>query len=79
VDATEIWLWHAGAPVSLMLRDASGERRTIILGADIAAGERPQGVVPAYVWQAAAADDGWALVSCVVAPEFIWEGFDVET
>jgi hypothetical protein len=79
VDATEIWLWHAGAPLNLKVRDADGFEETIPLGADLAAGERPHGVVPAHAWQSAASLGAWTLVSCVVAPGFEFEGFELET
>jgi predicted cupin superfamily sugar epimerase len=46
-----------------------------VLGPDVLAGETPQAVVPAGDWQAARADAGWALVSCVVAPGFDFAGF----
>lgn len=76
VDAAEIWLWHAGAPLRLMT--APGEAGPVTetrLGSDIAGGEAPQIVIPAHHWQAAEADAGWALVSCVVSPGFEFSGF----
>jgi uncharacterized protein len=33
--------------------------------------------VPAGAWQAARAEAGWALVSCVVAPGFDFAGFEM--
>lgn len=56
VDAAELWLWHAGAPLTLRT-DAA----TVRLGSDVAGGEVPQALVPAGAWQAAEADTGWAL------------------
>ena len=41
-----------------------------MLGPDLAAGERPQGVVPAHAWQAAQSLGDWTLVGCTVAPGF---------
>jgi len=77
VDAAEIWLWHGGAPLELLVCDdeADPEPRPHRLGMDIAAGERPQAVVPAGAWQAARGLDGWSLVSCTVAPAFEFAGF----
>src|SRR5215218_5320048 len=43
VDAVEVWHYHAGSPLALQIADTSGIR-TLRLGADLAAGERPQGV-----------------------------------
>ena len=42
----------------------------IRLGADLAAGERPQAAVPAGAWQAAESLGDWTLVGCTVAPGF---------
>lgn len=78
VDAAEIWLWHAGAPLTLSLADsAAGPVRTVHLGGDVLAGESPQAVVPVHAWQAAAPEGGWTLVSCVVAPGFDFAGFEL--
>jgi predicted cupin superfamily sugar epimerase len=46
-----------------------------LLGGDVLAGQSPQLTIPAGHWQAAEARDGWALVSCVVAPGFDFAGF----
>ena len=77
LDAAEIWHFHAGAPLALEL-SADGTTRTLLrLGVDLAAGERPQGVVPAGTWQAAASLGDWTLVGCTVAPGFRFEGFEM--
>lgn len=72
VDAAEIWLWHAGAPLTLRIDDT--EHR---LGPDVLAGEAPQLLVPPHAWQSAGADSGWTLVSCIVAPGFDFAGFEL--
>jgi uncharacterized protein len=76
VDGDELWLWHAGSPLTLLIGGEEGvtERR---LGGEVAVGERPQALVPAGSWQAAEARDSWALVSCVVAPAFEFAGFEL--
>ena len=73
VDATEIWLWHAGAP----LRLAIGAAPPVRLGLDLAHGHVLQAVVPAHAWQAAESEGAWILVSCVVAPAFRFDGFEL--
>ena len=76
VDATELWLFHAGSP--LRLRTAvsdAGPVQQIQLGPDVLSGEQPQVQIPASEWQAAEADRGWALVSCIVSPGFEFAGF----
>ena len=76
VDADEIWLHHAGAP--LILRATGGARiDEYLLGSDLGAGQRPQAVVPAGRWQSAATTGAWTLVSCVVAPGFDFAGFEL--
>lgn len=76
VDAAEIWLWHAGS--ALLLSTAPGDDgpvEALRLGGDVLLGEVPQHVIAPYHWQAAQADRGWALVSCIVAPAFEFSGF----
>jgi len=74
VDAAEVWHYYAGAPLALSIAE---QRRTasVRLGADIAAGERPQAIVPAGAWQAAESLGDWTLVGCTVAPGFEFAGF----
>ncbi len=78
VDAAEVWHWHAGAPLALEIAPASGGgRERLMLGADLVAGERPQGVVPAHAWQAAQSLGEWTLVGCTVAPGFEFAKFEL--
>lgn len=76
VDAVETWHFHAGAPLELSLWDGGPVTR-LRLGTDLAAGARPQGIVPAGVWQAAASLGAWTLVGCTVAPGFEFAGFEL--
>jgi predicted cupin superfamily sugar epimerase len=76
VDAAEIWHWHAGAPLELTLF-AEGRHTVHRLGADLPGGERPQGVVPAGVWQSARSLGAWTLVGCTVAPGFEFAHFEL--
>ena len=79
VRSDELWLWHTGGPLTLLL-GGSGESPTptdeLVLGTDIDAGQRPQVLIPGGVWQSAApAGDEPVLVSCVVSPGFDFEDF----
>jgi predicted cupin superfamily sugar epimerase len=76
IDATEIWHWYAGAPLALSILQDGAERRAI-LGNDFEAGQRPQCVVPASVWQAAKTLGAFTLVGCTVAPGFLFEQFEL--
>ena len=76
VDATEIWLFHAGAPLILSISaDARGPASDLRLGADIAQGQSPQGIVPPHHWQSARSEGDFTLVSCTVSPGFRFDGF----
>ena len=78
VDATEIWHFHAGAALLLRIAEtAAGPAGTVRLGPDLAAGERPQAIVPAGWWQAARTSGDWTLVGCTVSPGFTFEGFEL--
>jgi predicted cupin superfamily sugar epimerase len=77
VDAAEAWHWHAGAPLELEVASASGHRERLTLGSDLAAGQRPQAVVPADAWQAAQSLGDWTLVGCTVAPGFEFAKFEL--
>lgn len=76
VDAAEVWNFHAGDPLRLSIHE-NGATRVIVLGADIAAGQQPQAVVPPQAWQAAEPLGAWSLVGCMVAPAFEFAGFEM--
>ena len=75
VDADEIWLWHAGAPLCLSMGETAAREHR--LGPAVLGGELPQIVVPAGHWQAARSLGDWTLVSCTVSPGFRFEGFEL--
>jgi predicted cupin superfamily sugar epimerase len=76
IDAVEVWHYYAGSALVLEIADSDG-RRNIRLGADLAAGEVPQAVVPAQAWQAAESSGDWTLVGCTVAPGFDFATFEL--
>ncbi len=67
VDAVEVWHYYAGA----------GKTEHLRLGADLAAGECPQAIVPKGAWQSASTCGAWTLVGCTVAPAFDFAGFEL--
>ena len=77
VDAAEVWHHYAGGPMGLAMSADGVTAEHHVLGADLAAGQRPQVVVPAGVWQAARPRGEWSLVGCTVAPAFRFEGFEL--
>ncbi len=75
VDATEIWLFHAGAPLVLSISpDDAGPAVDHLLSPDLTKGV-PQLIVPEGHWQAARSTGDWTLVSCTVSPGFRFDGF----
>jgi predicted cupin superfamily sugar epimerase len=76
-DAAEVWNWYAGAPLRLDIAPETEARERVTLGSDLAAGERPQAVVPAHAWQAAETLGEWTLVGCTVAPGFDFAQFEL--
>jgi predicted cupin superfamily sugar epimerase len=77
IDATEVWHYHAGAPLRLEIWEEGGEIRSVTLGTDFAAGETAQGIVPPHAWQLARSLGAWTLVGCTVAPAFLFETFEM--
>ncbi|TWB45238.1 cupin domain-containing protein [Nitrospirillum pindoramense] len=77
LDADEVWHWHAGAPLRLSLSADGLATTDLMLGANLIAGQRPQGVVPAGQWQAAESLGAWTLVGCTVAPAFEFQAFEM--
>ena len=77
VDATEIWLYHSGAPLVLSLSETeTGPAKDHMLGPDLLTA-RPQIIVPENHWQAARSTGAYTLVSCTVSPGFQFEGFEL--
>jgi uncharacterized protein len=65
----EVYAHHLGAPLRLLLLHPDGTVTTPVLGSALSAGQLPQLVVPAGVWQASRSDD-WTLVTTVVVPPY---------
>jgi hypothetical protein len=68
----EIFHFYLGDPVEMLLLLPSGRSAVLTLGPDLAAGQRPQVLVPAGVWQGARLAEGGkvALLGCTVTPGF---------
>lgn len=77
VDAAELWCWQAGAPLVLSVSADGRAAEARRLGPDLGAGEALQGLVPRGHWQSATSLGDWTLVTCVVAPAFRFEGFEM--
>jgi uncharacterized protein len=78
IDAVEVWHYYAGSALLLQIAIAEGcTPHTVKLGPDLAAGERPQAIVPPAAWQCAETTGDWTLVGCTVAPGFEFAGFEM--
>lgn len=68
----EIFHFYLGAPVTMLQLHPDGTGRNIVLGNDLLAGQVPQLVVPAGVWQGTrlVGTDGFALLGATMAPGF---------
>lgn len=74
----EIFHFYLGDPVEMLQLAPDGSGCRLILGADLAAGQRPQVVVPRGVWQGArlVAGGAWALLGTTVAPGFEYRDYE---
>ncbi len=77
----EVFHHYAGDAVQMLQLFPDGSSQQIIIGKDLARGERPQVLAPAQVWQGSRLVDGgaWALLGCTVAPGFEYEDYVDET
>ena len=82
VRSDELWIWQSGGPLVLTIASApdADDARDLVLGPDLAAGHQFQGLVPGGQWQAARpAGADAVLVSCIVAPGFEYEDWQLAT
>jgi predicted cupin superfamily sugar epimerase len=79
IRSDEAWHHHGGGSLLLYEISPTGRAGLTRLGLDLAAGERPQHVVPAGSWFAATPAPGspWSLLSCTVAPGFDFADFEL--
>jgi predicted cupin superfamily sugar epimerase len=74
----EIFHFYLGDPVTMLQLWPDGTSRTIFLGPDLLAGQQPQLVVPATVWQGSHLCDGgeWALLGATMASGFDYADYE---
>jgi predicted cupin superfamily sugar epimerase len=77
VDAEEAWHFVEGGPLELLIYNPVTNRLDrCVLGA-VGDGSQVVSVVPAGAWQAARPLGAYALATCIVAPGFEYEGFEL--
>ena len=78
-----VWLAATGielvvpTPLVLTMSPNGHDAAAVRLGPNLAAGERPQVLVPAGHWQTAESLGEWTLVGCTVTPGFVFESFEL--
>ena len=74
----ETFHFYLGDPVEQLVLEPGGAGRRVVLGHDLAAGQRVQHTVPRGAWQGArlAAGGAWALLGPTVAPGFDLADFE---
>lgn len=75
LDGVEVYHFYAGSPARLLLLGPDGSVAEPVLGPDLAAGQRPQLVVPAGVWQGSSSLGDWTLLGTTMAPPYHDDGF----
>ncbi|MEU1164193.1 cupin domain-containing protein [Streptomyces sp. NPDC005921] len=74
LDSAEVYHYYSGAPLSLLLLLPDGSIEQPVLGPDVLAGQVPQLLVPAGVWQGSSSTGDWTLVGTTMAPPYRDEG-----
>ena len=74
----EIFHLYIGGPVRMLQLFAGGATREVVIGSDILAGQHPQVVVPAGVWQGSRLEPGvdFALLGATMAPGFDYADYE---
>lgn len=78
LKSDEVFHFYAGDAVEMLQLNDSGSGRTLVIGNDLAQGQRPQVVVARGVWQGCRLVKGgeWALLGCTVSPGFEFEDYE---
>lgn len=75
VDADELWHYHEGSPLELLIAERPDAAVRIETVGPVGEGSLPQRAVPAHAWQAARCLGDYVLVGCTVSPAFEFAGF----
>ena len=78
LKSDEVWHFLLGDPVLMCQLFPDGGGRSLVLGADLAAGMQPQALIPRGVWMGARLARGWefALFGCTVSPGFEYADYE---
>jgi uncharacterized protein len=78
LKSDEVFHFYAGDAVEMLQLKANGRGERVVIGSDLARGQRPQVVVGRGVWQGSrlVAGGRWALLGCTVSPGFEFEDYE---
>lgn len=78
IKSDEFWFYHAGSPIVVHSIE-KGSYKAVTVGKDFQKGEVPQYLVPggAIFGASVSENNSYSLVSCVVAPGFDFEDFEL--
>jgi uncharacterized protein len=78
VPTEEVFHFYLGGPLRMLLLFPGGTGREVIIGPDISAGQQPQFVVPAGIWQGSRLKPGaeFVLVGATMAPGFDYADYE---
>ncbi len=78
LKSDEVFHAYLGDAVEQLQLPEGGAGERVVIGRDLAGGERPQVVVRRGVWQGARLVEGgtWALLGCTVSPGFEFEDYE---
>jgi len=79
IKSDECWHFYAGGTLEIYIIDQLGNLSIVLLGNEMAKGERFQFVVPANCWFASKPAPGvaFSFVGCTVSPGFDFEDFEL--
>jgi uncharacterized protein len=78
LQSDEVFHFYMGDAVEMLQLLPDGSGRVVVIGKNLAAGERPQVLVERGVWQGSRLKAGgsWALMGCTVSPGFEFEDYE---
>ncbi len=79
IKSDELWFHHAGSPITVHILNQDKGHIKINVGSDVLNGEHPQALVNGGEIFGSSVDieNSYALVSCVVAPGFDFQDFEL--
>ncbi len=78
LKSDEVFHFYMGDAVEMLRLYPGGRGERVVIGTDLAAGQRPQVVVEKNIWQGSRLVRGgsWALMGCSVSPGFEFEDYE---